>query len=97
MVEITDLMAFSYNITWYCYQGAIFAYEGQAWTDFYAYETILTNFLYNLGYIYRDIIYFFFMTPEEAEGYGKDYSYAIGYLVGDFFIRFIYVQDDTIA
>ena len=51
---------------------------------------ILTNILFNLGYMYGDVVNF--ITLEETS---QDFWTLIGYYCGDFFIRFFWRNDFT--
>jgi len=51
---------------------------------------ILTNILFNLGYMYNDV--FSFVELEET---AQDFWKKIGYYCGDFFIRFFWRNDFT--
>lgn len=51
---------------------------------------VLTNILFNLGYMYNDV--FSFITIEET---AQDFWAKIGYFCGDFFIRFFWRNDFT--
>ena len=94
MTELTDLLSYTYNITWNCYYMVDDSVQSQEWLGWFGSNTP-TTILYNMGYIYRDIITFFVMTPSEAGEYCIEYSYALGYLIGDFIIRFIYEETST--
>lgn len=51
---------------------------------------VLTNILFNLGYMYNDV--FSFVELEET---AQDFWKKIGYYCGDFFIRFFWRNDFT--
>jgi len=51
---------------------------------------VLTNILFNLGYMYGDVVNF--ITLEDTS---PDFWTLIGYYSGDFFIRFFWRNDFT--
>lgn len=51
---------------------------------------VLTNLVFNLGYMYNDV--FSFVTLEET---AQDFYAKIGYFCGDFAIRFFWRNDFT--
>jgi len=57
--------------------------------EFFAPLRILENVLYNLGYMYTDIMEII-STPDTDPLYGTYWSYFVGVNSGDFLIRFLY-------
>lgn len=56
----------------------------------YTYNGLLINLLYNLGYMFTDILDLIFYDPTNE----APYWYYVAYRIGDFCIRFIYRDDE---
>ena len=56
----------------------------------YSYNGIGVNILYNLGYMFTDILDLVFYDPTNTESYW----YYVAFRVGDILIRFIYRDDE---
>lgn len=68
-----------------CYK-AVDDVTNVSWGDFLTTDTLLQNILYNLGYMFTDVLDLVFYDPDNTD----PYWYYVAYRVGDFIIRFFY-------
>jgi len=103
MYEVQSILQFPYGVTFSCAFSVMQIFimedpeadgdlteEEKLKVSIILYHDILTNVLFNLGYMYNDI--FSFVTLEET---AQDFWTKIGYFWGDFFIRIFWRNDFT--
>ena len=82
-----DAISFSDNIMESCYTTFSTEISVDYFEDFKWY-TIPENLVYNIGYMWMDLVNYYFYTPATVPY--KDWAFFIFYLSGDFIFRFFY-------
>ena len=90
MTELNYVLTSSDDLWINCYK-AIASVTTISWSSLFKTDTLLQNVLYNMGYMFTDILDLVFYDPTNTD----PYWYYVAYRVGDFFIRFLYY--DTTA
>jgi len=97
MDEIHDLLVIPYGIVGNCY--LIFA-EGLNYDNYYwliADNVWVTNIVFNIGYIYNDILSLIILD-ENDDFSSLEYNsfwYQFGFYIGDISLRFLYTSSEN--
>ena len=87
MTEMNNLLTKTDDIWENCYKAVLgVASVPSSISDIWTTDILLINILYNLGYMFTDVLDLVFYDPTNE----NPYWYYVAYRVGDFFIRFIY-------
>jgi hypothetical protein len=89
MTSLNNAMTKTDDLWINCYSAfAAAATLPSSFSDFYKTDLLLENLLYNLGYMFTDILDLIFYDPTNRE----PYWYYVAYRIGDFSIRFFYAD-----
>lgn len=82
-------MQYIYKVNYNCYYGAISVINQAYLTALITNLKILENLMFNVGFIYTDIMMLYIGKPGETE---SDYAYYLAFYIGDFIFRFIFKE-----
>ena len=85
MTNIFNMMSLFDDLGHTCYYG-VETYVNTDYDTFISTDGVLTNVLYNAGFMFTDIIEIILNDATTV----NDYDYFVGFRIGDFLIRFIY-------
>lgn len=79
-------MSYTGPITATCYNGVSETVTQSTYQSLLVGDTLLTNVLYNAGYMYTDVYNVMTNDPSTV----NDWPYFLAYQLGDFVARFVY-------
>ena len=75
------------DITNQCYYGILEYFSVEGLTRLYSEFDLLKNIIFNIGYMWTDIIMLLVGRPGYTE---TDYAFYVAFYIGDFIFRFIF-------
>ena len=90
MTDVYNMMSRVGNLTLNCYYGILYT-STINWATLFTSDELINNILYNLGYMFTDVLNIIIYNPKQT----NRYSYYLGFNVGDFFIRFLYYNTNA--
>lgn len=87
-----NLLGYTYETTYNCYYGMVTFFNTENLLKLWTELDIIKNFLFNLGYIYTDIVMLAIGVPGQTEA---DYMYYLFFYIGDYIFRFFF-RDQSI-